>query len=480
MSQTLPEVVRAEAPREISGAPTPEDVVAEPSLRPRSLAEYIGQPKITTNLKIFLRAAKARREALDHVLFFGPPGLGKTTLSQIIAQEMNAPLKTVSAPAIERGGDLAAVLTNLQEGEVLFIDEIHRLKPQIEEVLYPAMEDYQLDIMIGQGRRESISKTAECSPWFGRRRAGAHHRALRGRSASYSTGILRAEDLEIHIHAAEIMGVGSRRRAAELARALADPRTQPFVRRVRDYARPRQGPHHEGVRAARSRDGGCPLRHRQIDRKCDDDHRKFDGGPRLGPSPLDQRGARKIGRSSSVPHPDRSSTAPRGRVCTPAATPWLRAPRRQERRHFDLRFEDEGTPDSESKSKTEPANSYRLCVTLGRRRRRARGEDRKPPPRASLGALRVWFGARCGEEAVFIRTRTKTQHLLMRRGRLFEVEGDVDGDLSWSALTEGFYLVAGRAAAFARHSSRRNRPFFLRNVRRSLRRTRRRGEAQRL
>src|SRR3569832_23715 len=153
MTQAAPEAARnlVEAAREISGAATAEDQLVESSLRPRSLEEYVGQPKITTNLKIFLRAAKARREALDHVLFFGPPGLGKTTLSQIIASEMDAPLKSVSAPAIERGGDLAAVLTNLQEGEVLFIDEIHRLKPQIEEVLYPAMEDYQLDIMIGQG-----------------------------------------------------------------------------------------------------------------------------------------------------------------------------------------------------------------------------------------------------------------------------------------------------------------------------------------
>jgi Holliday junction DNA helicase RuvB len=142
---------RAEETREISGEATPEDRQTEPGLRPRTLDEYVGQTKITNNLKIFLRAAQTRREALDHVLFFGPPGLGKTTLSQIIAQEMNAPLKSVSAPAIERGGDLAAVLTNLQEGEVLFIDEIHRLRPQIEEVLYPAMEDYQLDIMIGQG-----------------------------------------------------------------------------------------------------------------------------------------------------------------------------------------------------------------------------------------------------------------------------------------------------------------------------------------
>src|ERR1041385_5204636 len=153
MSQAAPEARTnvVEMPREVSGAATQDDQLVESSLRPRTLEEYVGQPKITTNLKIFQRAARARRESLDHVLFFGPPGLGKTTLSQIIAQEMGAPLKSVSAPAIERGGDLAAVLTNLQEGEVLFIDEIHRLKPAIEEVLYPAMEDYQLDIMIGQG-----------------------------------------------------------------------------------------------------------------------------------------------------------------------------------------------------------------------------------------------------------------------------------------------------------------------------------------
>ena len=120
MSQVLP-VAASEEAREIAGEATPEDRQAEPSLRPRSLDEYIGQTKITNNLKIFLRAARDRREALDHTLFFGPPGLGKTTLSQIIAQEMDAPLKCVSAPAIERGGDLAAVLTNLQEGEVLSI-----------------------------------------------------------------------------------------------------------------------------------------------------------------------------------------------------------------------------------------------------------------------------------------------------------------------------------------------------------------------
>src|ERR687884_488639 len=123
----------------------------ELSLRPTRLAEYIGQRKATDNLRVFIRAATQRREALDHVLLTGPPGLGKTTLANIVANEMNAELRSTSGPVIEKPGDLVALLTNLQEGDVLFIDEIHRLNPAIEEILYPAMEDYQLDIMIGQG-----------------------------------------------------------------------------------------------------------------------------------------------------------------------------------------------------------------------------------------------------------------------------------------------------------------------------------------
>ncbi|HZH33490.1 MAG TPA: Holliday junction branch migration DNA helicase RuvB, partial [Pyrinomonadaceae bacterium] len=123
----------------------------ELSLRPTKLGEYIGQKKVKDNLGIFLKAAKMRREALDHVLLTGPPGLGKTTLSNIVANEMGASLHSTAGPVIEKSGDLAALLTNLQEGDVLFIDEIHRMNPAIEEVLYPAMEDYHLDIMIGQG-----------------------------------------------------------------------------------------------------------------------------------------------------------------------------------------------------------------------------------------------------------------------------------------------------------------------------------------
>ncbi len=128
-----------------------EDVKIESHLRPQMLADYVGQEKAKETLKIYIEAAKARKESLDHVLFYGPPGLGKTTLAGIIANEMEVNLKITSGPAIEKPGEMAAILNNLQEGDVLFVDEIHRLNRQVEEVLYPAMEDYAIDIMIGKG-----------------------------------------------------------------------------------------------------------------------------------------------------------------------------------------------------------------------------------------------------------------------------------------------------------------------------------------
>ncbi|UZK03315.1 Holliday junction branch migration DNA helicase RuvB [Venatoribacter cucullus] len=140
-----------ETDRFISPQPVPGEEQFDRAIRPRSLNDYIGQPKVREQMEIFIGAARARNEALDHTLVFGPPGLGKTTLANIIAEEMGVKIKSTSGPVLEKAGDLAALLTNLEEGDVLFIDEIHRLNPAVEEVLYPAMEDYQLDIMVGEG-----------------------------------------------------------------------------------------------------------------------------------------------------------------------------------------------------------------------------------------------------------------------------------------------------------------------------------------
>src|SRR5215510_9548990 len=137
--------------RLITAGRVDEDAQYEVGLRPRVLDDYIGQDRVRENLHVSIAAARGRNEALDHVLLFGPPGLGKTTLAYVIANEMGVPVRATSGPVLERPGDLAAVLTNLQSRDVLFIDEVHRMSPQIEEILYPAMEDFELDIVIGQG-----------------------------------------------------------------------------------------------------------------------------------------------------------------------------------------------------------------------------------------------------------------------------------------------------------------------------------------
>jgi Holliday junction DNA helicase RuvB len=139
-------------PRVVSAAPSsPNEEAIERALRPKGLAEYVGQAKVREQLEIFISAARMRGEAMDHVLLFGPPGLGKTTLSHIIANELGVNLRQTSGPVLEKPKDLAAILTNLEKNDVLFIDEIHRLSPVVEEILYPALEDYQIDIMIGEG-----------------------------------------------------------------------------------------------------------------------------------------------------------------------------------------------------------------------------------------------------------------------------------------------------------------------------------------
>jgi Holliday junction DNA helicase RuvB len=230
-------------PRLVSAARVEEDAQYEAGLRPRTLNDYIGQDRVRENLQVSIAAARGRGEAIDHVLLYGPPGLGKTTLATVIANEMGVAIRSTAGPVIERPGDLAAMLSNLNEREVIFIDEIHRMAPAIEEILYPAMEDFELDIMIGQGpSARSVKVPLKPFTLIGATtRAGLLTSPLRARFGIvqrldfYTTADLE----EIVRRSARILGVGLEPEAAlELAtRARGTPRVaNRLLRRVRDFA----------------------------------------------------------------------------------------------------------------------------------------------------------------------------------------------------------------------------------------------------
>ena len=232
-----------EADRLVGAQELSEDTVIDRAIRPKLLEDYQGQPHVKEQMLIFIEAARNRSEALDHLLIFGPPGLGKTTLANIVANEMGVSIKTTSGPVLEKAGDLAALLTNLEENDVLFIDEIHRLSPVVEEVLYPAMEDYQLDIMIGEGpAARSIKLDLPPFTLIGATtRAGALTSPLRDRFGIVQRlEFYKVDDLaNIIMRSAKVLNMDMGEEASiEVAkRSRGTPRiANRLLRRVRDYA----------------------------------------------------------------------------------------------------------------------------------------------------------------------------------------------------------------------------------------------------
>ncbi len=232
-----------EESRLLSGDASEDDLGVDPTLRPQRFSEYVGQERVVKNLEVFIRAARERGESLDHVLLFGPPGLGKTTLAHIIGHEMEAPVRTTSGPVLEKAGDLAAILTNLEEREILFIDEIHRLGPTVEEILYPAVEDFKLDLVLGQG---PAARTMEIPlPRFtlvgATTRAGLITKPLHARfGIVHRLDFYRPDELATIIRrSARLLQVGiDSAGATELARrSRGTPRiANRLLRRVRDFA----------------------------------------------------------------------------------------------------------------------------------------------------------------------------------------------------------------------------------------------------
>lgn len=319
---------------------TEEDKVIEPNLRPQMLDEYIGQEKIKNNLKIYIDAAKRRGESLDHVLFYGPPGLGKTTLSGIIANEMGVHMKVTSGPAIEKPGEMAAILNNLQEGDVLFVDEIHRLNRQVEEVLYPAMEDFAIDIMLG---KESSARSIRLElPHFtlvgATTRAGLLTAPLRDRfGVVQKLEFYTPQELQIIVErSAQVLGVEIEPDGAmEIAlRSRGTPRlANRLLKRVRDFAQVK----YDGVITRQVADFALDIL--DVDKVGLDNNdraillmmiEKFGGGP-VGLETLAAALGEDAGTLEDVYEPyllmnGFLNRTPRGRVATPLAYQHLDIP----------------------------------------------------------------------------------------------------------------------------------------------------------